>query len=70
MSEESKEITAPNIILFIAMLFMLAEAVLFMSAGGIGILYGIIELILIAVIFISLELVSLGPVKIPYYFSI
>jgi hypothetical protein len=73
MGEESlgsKEITAPKLIIFIALLFMLTEAVSFMSAGGMGILYGIIELILIFVIFVSLELVSLGPVKIPYYWWI
>ncbi|MCK4779975.1 MAG: hypothetical protein KAT57_07305 [Candidatus Lokiarchaeota archaeon] len=70
MSEETSEMTAPKIILFIAMLFMLAEAVAYFTAGGIEILYGILELVFIAVIFISLALVSLGPIKIPYYWWI
>lgn len=70
MSKETSEMTAPKIIIFIAMLFMLAEAVAFFTAGGIAILYGILELVFIAVMFISLNLVSLGPIKIPYYWWI
>ena len=70
MSEETSEMTAPKIILFIAILFMLVEAVAYFTAGGITILYGILELVFIAVIFISLALVSLGPIKIPYYWWI
>jgi len=49
---------------------MLVEAVAYFTIGGIGILYGILVLLFIAVIFISLALVSLGPVKIPYYWWI
>ncbi|MHA2390738.1 MAG: hypothetical protein ACXAEX_02115 [Promethearchaeota archaeon] len=68
--DSSQNITAPKIILVIAMLFILAEAVGFFTLGGLGILYGIIDLVFIAVIFISLELIGLGPVKIPYYWWI
>ncbi len=70
MGEETQEITAPKVVIFIAMLFMLVEAVAYFTIGGIGILYGILVLLFIAVIFISLALVSLGPVKIPYYWWI
>ena len=48
---ESNENTAPKVILFIAMLFMLWEAVLYFGAGDLGILYGVLETIFIIVIF-------------------
>lgn len=77
MGEESRDITAPKTILIIAMLFMLAEAVAYFwladaafADDAILILYGILNLVFLAVIFISLDLVSLGPVKIPYFWWI
>lgn len=69
-SEESKEITAPKIMLFIACLFILAEAIAYLYLAGIDammILYGILGLVFVFIIFISLDLVSLGPVKLTYW---
>lgn len=67
---ESNENSAPKVILFIAMLFMLWEAVRYLGSGGIGILYGIFEIIFIVIIFISLSFVSTKPVELPYYWWI
>ena len=70
MAEESKEITAPKLILFIAMLFILQEAIVYFYVAGtdaLFILYGIIGLVFVFIIFISLDLVSLGPVKLTYW---
>ncbi|MFX1363782.1 MAG: hypothetical protein ACFFCE_19195 [Promethearchaeota archaeon] len=64
------ETTAPKVILFIAMLFMLVETVLYSESGGIGILYGILEIIFIILIFLSLAFVRTKPVEIPYYWWI
>ncbi len=66
----SKEITAPKITLFIAMLFIFAEAMGYFYVAAIDammILYGIIGLVFVFLIFISLDLVSLGPVKLTYW---
>ena len=66
----SNDNTAPKVILYIATLFMLWEAVLYLGAGDLGILYGILEIIFIIVIFISLSFVSTKPVELPYYWWI
>ncbi|MHA2038572.1 MAG: hypothetical protein ACW98X_19230 [Promethearchaeota archaeon] len=70
MGEETREITAPKILLFIAMLFIFQEAIAYFYAAGADamfILYGIIGLVFVFIIFISLDLVSLGPVKLTYW---
>ncbi|MFX1455262.1 MAG: hypothetical protein ACFFDB_07780 [Promethearchaeota archaeon] len=70
MGEESREITAPKMIMFIAMLFIFAEAIGYFYVAAIDammILYGIIGLVFVFIIFISLDLVSLGPVKLTYW---
>ena len=74
MGEESREMTAPKILLFIAMLFMLLEAVAYFwladpsfTGDTLLILFGILNLVFIFVMFISLNLVGTGPVKIPYF---
>ena len=43
------DITAPKIIIFIAMLLMLVQAVAYITAGGITILYGVLVLVFIIV---------------------
>ena len=74
MGEESREMTAPKILLFIAMLFMLLEAFAYfwladplLTGDSLLILFGILNIVFIFVIFISLNLVGTGPVKIPYF---
>ncbi|MFX1390986.1 MAG: hypothetical protein ACFE9Z_13055 [Promethearchaeota archaeon] len=67
MGEERGEMTPPKLVLLIAMLFIFAEAILYFYAAGMGILYGIICLIFVFIIFVSLDLIGLGPVKIPYW---
>lgn len=70
MGEESREITAPKVILFIAMLFIFQEAIVYFYLATFDpmfILYGILGLVFVFIIFVSLDLVSLGPVKIPYW---
>ncbi|UCD01954.1 MAG: hypothetical protein JSV23_02740 [Promethearchaeota archaeon] len=71
---EERELTAPKIILIIAMLFMLAEGVMYFYLSDVAftgdsllILFGILNLVFIFLIFISLDLVGTGPVKIPYF---
>ncbi|MFX1478016.1 MAG: hypothetical protein ACFFCI_07775 [Promethearchaeota archaeon] len=67
---ESEKLTATKLLLYLGILFMIADAVImfYNSANPyeLLILYGILELVLAAVVFLSLDLVSLGPVKIPY----
>lgn len=72
MGEESREMTAPKILLFIAMLFVLLEAIAyFWVADLVGdyllVLFGILNIVFIFVMFISLNLVGTGPIKIPYF---
>jgi hypothetical protein len=74
MGEETRELTAPKIILIIAMLFMFAEAIMYfyltdplLTGDNLLILFGILNLVFVFVIFISLDLVGTGPVKIPYF---
>ncbi|MFX1488482.1 MAG: hypothetical protein ACFFBI_05000, partial [Promethearchaeota archaeon] len=63
---ESEKLTATKLLLYLGILFMIADAVFMFYSSVILILYGILELVLAAVVFLSLNLVSLGPVKIPY----
>jgi len=75
MGEESREMTAPKILYIIAMLFMLLEAVAYFwltdpilfTGDYLLILFGILNIVFIFVMFISLNLVGTGPVKIPYF---
>lgn len=72
MGEESREMNAPKILYIIAMLFMLLEAVAyFWVSEAVGdallILFGILNIVFIFLMFISLNLVGTGPVKIPYF---
>ena len=74
MGEESREMTAPKILLIIAMLFMLLDAFAYFYLSSpillndpLLILFGILNILFIVVIFISLDLVGTGPVKIPYF---
>jgi len=69
------KLTAPKVIALIALLFIIKESVEYfytVALGGdaLNILYGILCLLFAAVIFLSLELVSLGKVKIPYFWWI
>ncbi|MFX1433880.1 MAG: hypothetical protein ACFFB1_08915 [Promethearchaeota archaeon] len=72
MSEAPKgEISASKVIAFIGMLFTVYYAILFFYAvtifTGIFVLWGIICLLIAFLIFITLELISFGPLsKIPY----
>ncbi len=66
-----KETTASKVVAFIAFLFMMMEAVsLFYAvdagADDIVILYGVLIIILAAVLFISLDFIDLKKFKIPY----
>jgi hypothetical protein len=69
MKTESK-ITAPKLLVFIAMLYTIALAITYFYAplGGFGlnILWGIICLVIAFLIFLTLDLISFGPLKIPY----
>ena len=67
---EREKLSATKFLLYIGILFMIADAIFMFYASadpnGLFILYGILEIVLAAVVFLSLDLVSLGPVKIPY----
>ncbi|MFW9819457.1 MAG: hypothetical protein ACFFE5_07590 [Candidatus Thorarchaeota archaeon] len=74
MGEESREMTAPKIIYFIGMLFLLFDAVAYFwlssssfTGDGLLNLFGVLNLIFIIIMFLSLELVGTGRVKIPYF---
>jgi len=70
MGEERGEMTPTKLVLFIAMLLIFAQAIAYFYAAillPIAILYGIICLVFVIIIFISLDLISLGPLKLPYF---
>ncbi|MFX0022266.1 MAG: hypothetical protein ACFE9S_08055 [Candidatus Hermodarchaeota archaeon] len=70
MGEERGEMTPTKLVLFIAMLLIFAQAIGYFIAAlllPIAVLYGILCLVFVAVIFISLDLIGLGPVKLPYW---
>jgi hypothetical protein len=70
MGEERGEITPTKLVLFIAMLFIFAKAIgYFISALLVPllILHGILCLVFVFIIFVSLDLIGLGPIKIPYW---
>jgi hypothetical protein len=66
---ESK-ITAPKLLVFIGMLYTIVLAMYYfyrpLGGFGLNILWGIICLVIAFLIFVSLELISFGPLKIPY----
>jgi len=73
MNEVSTEkITAPKLLAFIGMLSTLALGISYFNIAlvnpllGIYFLWGIICLVIAFLIFVSLELIDFGPVKIPY----
>ncbi|MFX0036821.1 MAG: hypothetical protein ACFE9I_14420 [Candidatus Hermodarchaeota archaeon] len=66
-----KETTASKVVAFIAFLFMMMEAITLFYAVDAGaddiiILYGVLIIILAAVLFISLDFIDLKKFKIPY----
>jgi hypothetical protein len=67
MVTERGEMTPTKLVLFIAMLLIFAQAIAYFTAAGLGILYGIICLVFVFLIFVSLDLIGLGPIKIPYW---
>jgi hypothetical protein len=74
MGEESREMTAPKIMYFIGMLFILFDAVAYfwfadpsIFGNSIMILFGVLNLVFIIIMFLSLELVGTGRIKIPYF---
>jgi len=64
----TEKITAPKLLVFIGMLYTLALGIAYFyaAANPLNILWGIICLVIVFLIFVSLELVNFGPVKIPY----
>ncbi|TFG18146.1 MAG: hypothetical protein EU531_01110 [Promethearchaeota archaeon] len=67
------KITAPKLLAFIGMLYTLALGITYFYAAGadpLFILWGIICLVIAFLIFVSLELIDFGPLKIPYYWWI
>jgi hypothetical protein len=69
MAETESKITAPKLLAFIGMLLTLALGIAyFYAAAGnpLNILWGIICLLIVFLIFVSLELINFGPLKIPY----
>ena len=70
MNEVSTEkITAPKLLAFIGMLYTLALGISYFYSAGADPLYflwGIICLVIAFLIFVSLEFIDFGPVKIPY----
>ncbi len=65
----TEKITPPKILAFIGMLYTLALGIsYFFNAGAdpLFFLWGIICLVIAFLIFVSLELIGFGPVKIPY----
>ncbi|MFX0003616.1 MAG: hypothetical protein ACFE9C_08720 [Candidatus Hodarchaeota archaeon] len=70
MGEERGEMTPTKLVLFIAMLFTFAQAIAYFYAAillPMAVLYGILCLVFVVLIFISLNLIGLGPVKLPYW---
>jgi hypothetical protein len=70
MEEVREEMTPTKLVLFIAMLLVFAQAVGYFTLALLNpllILYGIILLVFVALIFISLDLIDLGPLKLPYW---
>jgi hypothetical protein len=74
MGEESREMTAPKIMYFIGMLFILMDAIAYfwfaseaLFGDNLLIIFGVLNLVLIIIMFLSLELVGTGRIKIPYF---
>jgi len=70
MGEEREEMTPNKLVLFIAMLFLFAQAIAYFYAAVLlpmAALYGILCLVFVFIIFVSLDLIGLGPIKIPYW---
>jgi hypothetical protein len=66
MGEERGAMTPTKLVLFIAMLLIFAEAIIYLSTILL-IFFGIIMLAFVILIFISLDLIGLGPIKLPYW---
>ncbi len=74
MGEESREMTAPKVMYFVGMLFLLLDAVAYFwladssfTGDSLLIIFGVLHLVFIIIMFLSLELVGTGRVKIPYF---
>ncbi|MFX1377673.1 MAG: hypothetical protein ACFFA4_01140 [Promethearchaeota archaeon] len=73
MGEERGVMTPTKLVLFIAMLLIFAQGIFYFYAFallpllGMLILYGILCIVFAIIIFISLDLIGLGPVKLPYF---
>jgi hypothetical protein len=66
MGTERGEMTPTKLVLFIAMLLIFAQAIVYF-ATILLIFYGILCLVFVALIFISLDIIGLGPIKLPYW---
>ncbi|MFX0056814.1 MAG: hypothetical protein ACFE85_02605 [Candidatus Hodarchaeota archaeon] len=68
VTSTTEKITAPKLLAFIGMLYTLALGITYFyaAANPLNILWGIICLVIAFLIFVALELVDFGPVKIPY----
>ncbi|MFX1426649.1 MAG: hypothetical protein ACFFBE_09365 [Promethearchaeota archaeon] len=69
-SRFNEEFTAVRLLVMLGMAFLLFDAISLFYASAdpneIYIFYGIVEIILAAVLFLSLELINLGKVKLPF----
>jgi hypothetical protein len=74
MAETESKITAPKLLAFIGMLYTLLLGINYFYSvtpfTAIYILWGILCLLIAFLIFVSLELIDFGPLKIPYYWWI
>jgi hypothetical protein len=65
----TEKITAPKLLAFIGMLYTLALGITYFNAvpaDALYVLWGIICLVIAFLIFVALEFIDFGPVKIPY----
>jgi hypothetical protein len=73
MAEERGEMTPTKLVLFIAMLLTFAQGILYFYAFALFpllvmlIFYGILCIVFAVLIFISLDLIGLGRIKLPYF---
>jgi len=66
---KTEKLTAPKLLVFIGILYTLALGINYFYAVGadpLNILWGIICIVITFLIFVSLELINFGPLKIPY----
>jgi hypothetical protein len=64
----TEKVTAPKLLAFIGMLYTLAMGITYFYgvANPLNILWGIICLVIAFLIFVALEFIDFGPIKIPY----